>query len=122
MCGGYKDNKKRFQPFTEKLEFEVGVVTYKGTGTYTQEDIVVPWATLPEVPGQEVPSDAYMPSDHHLEQIAGWWPVVCVREPGTMHMTLVGYFGGNVIVISVYQLMWGTPSAWEARVIPHSRM
>ena len=39
-----------------------------------------------------------------------------------MHMTLVGYFGGFVIVICIYQLMWDTPWAWEVRVIPHSRM
>ena len=121
-CGGYKDNRKRFQSFADNLEFELAVVTHKGTGKYSQEDVVVPWCTLPEFPGQEVSENGYMLAAQQLELIAGWWPCVCVREAGAMHMTLVGYFGGNVIVISVCQLMWDTPSAWEVRVIPHSRM
>ena len=46
-CGGFND-KKKFVPYSKNLKFELGMVTYNGTGKYRQTDVVAPWNAIPE--------------------------------------------------------------------------
>ena len=121
-CGGFKD-KKRFVPYSKNLRFELGMVTYNGSGKYRQNDVVAPWNAIPEDEGalhQQGQQNTIPPFD--LEQIASWWPVVCVHDDAEGTITMTAVCGGWIIVICIYQLMWDVPSAWSVRVIPLSRM
>jgi len=121
-CGGFKD-KKRFVPYSKNLRFELGMVTYNGSGKYRQNDVVAPWNAIPEDEGalhQQGQQNTIPPFD--LEQIASWWPVVCVHDDAEGTITMTAACGGWIIVICIYQLMWDVPSAWSVRVIPLSRM
>jgi len=120
-CDGFKD-KTRFVPYSNNLRFELGMVTYNGTGKYREADVVAPWSAIPEDEGAFPQEGQQGISPHLLEQIASWWPVVCVHDATAGTMTLTGIVGGWVIVICIYQLMWDLPSAWQVRVIPISRM
>ena len=98
------------------------MVTYSGTGKYRVTDVVAPWSDIPEDEGAFPQAGQQGISPHFVEQIASWWPAVCVHDATAGTMTLTGIVGGKVIVIAMYQLMWALPSAWQVRVIPISRM
>jgi hypothetical protein len=120
-CDGFKD-KKRFVPYSKNLRFELGMVTYDGTGKYREADVVAPWSAIPEDEGVFPQEGQQGISPHDLEQIASWWPVVCVHDDAAGTMTMAAVCGGWVIVICIYQLRWDIPSAWSVRAIPLSRM
>ena len=99
------------------------MVTYNGSGKYRQNDVVAPWNAIPEDEGalhQQGQQNTIPPFD--LEQIASWWPVVCVHDDAEGTITMTAVCGDWIIVICIYQLMWDVPSAWSVRVIPLSRM
>ena len=118
-CGGFAKDKKEVQPYDKK--FELGVVTYSGQGKYRETDVVAPWSVLPEDDSGFPQQGEHGILPHHLEQIASWWPVVCVRDANSQTMTLAGICGGVVIVICIYQLLWDILAAWQVRAIPVSR-
>jgi hypothetical protein len=99
---------------------QLGMVTHNGTGKYRQTDVVAPWNAIPEDFHQQGQPSNIPPFD--LEQIASWWPVVCVHDDAEGTITMTAVCGGWIIVICIYQLMWDIPSAWSVRVIPLSRM
>jgi hypothetical protein len=121
-CGGFAKDKTNFQHFSKDLKFELGIVTYNGTGKYRTTDVVAPWSAVPEDVRGIPQGSEHGILLHHLEQIASWWPVVCVRSADEQTMTAMGMCGGGVIVICIYRLMWDVPAAWSARVIPISRL
>ena len=49
-CGGFKD-KRRLVPYNNNLRFELGMVSYNGTGKYRETDVVAPWSDIPEYVG-----------------------------------------------------------------------
>jgi hypothetical protein len=119
-CDGFKD-KKRFVSYSKNLRFELGMVTYNGTGKYRQTDVVAPWNAIPEDEGAFHQEGQQRISPFDLEQIASWWPVVCVDGAHAGTVTRTGIVGGKVVVIGIYQLMQRLPQAWEVMVIPMSR-
>ena len=100
-CGGFKD-KKRLVTYNNNLKFELGIVTYNGTGKYRETDVVAPWSDIPEDEGAFLQPGQQGILPHHLDQIASWWPVVCVHDATAGTMTLTGIVGGWVIVICIY--------------------
>ena len=116
-CGGYIDPKKRFKPHEPGLNFELAMVTYKRAGRYGPEDRVVPWYALPEN-NEEFAEGNCSADPSWLQHPTGWWPVVRVVSPGECSMTTIYKAGGWVIVICIYQLMWGQPAAWSVQVYP----
>jgi hypothetical protein len=122
-CEGFKLGRRVFVRYgNNNLRFELGMVTYNGTGKYSVTDVVAPWSDIPEDEGAFRQAGQLGISPHRSEQIASWWPVVCVDDTTAGTMTRTGIVGGKVFVIGSYQLMWSVASAWEVRVIPIGRM
>ena len=121
-CEGFKLGRRVFVRYLHnKLRFELGMVTYNGTGTYSVTDVVAPWSDIPEDEGAFLQAGQLGISPHRLEKIASWWPVVCVDGAHAGTVTRTGIVDGKVVVIGIYQLMQRLPQAWEVMVIPMSR-
>ena len=121
-CEGFQLGRRVFVRYLHNnLRFELGMVTYNGTGKYSVTDVVAPWSDLPEDEGAFLQAGQLGISPHRLEKIASWWPVVCVDDAHAGTVTRTGIVDGKVVVIGIYQLMQRLPQAWEVMVIPMRR-
>ena len=93
--GSFFDGKKLIQARDSRVKYELGVVSYPGTGKYKDATIYVPWHDLPDA--EEVADEEQLqitsPPGH------SWWPVIALQTEA------VSQFMKKIFVVCFYQLL-----------------
>ena len=135
---GVRVNGKTW-PYVEQMNLELAFTTFKRGGKYSEGDHCVPWSAIPNGASTEYPGpSAEVENPGILEQMTGWWPVVCASD-GPLTPSSTSPSGGplapsdgpsstrplassstratttivqTVVTVCVYQWMWDQPVGW----------
>ena len=99
----YHGKKGRGRLTPEEAKYELGIVSYPGTGKYKEANIYIPFHELPD--HEDVATQEQL--QRHSPPGQGWWPVICLQ-------TVVDTEGRKkVLLVCYYQIMTdGQVIAW----------
>ena len=101
--------------YKEQMNLELAFTTFKRGGKYSEGDHCVPWSAIPNGASTEYPGpSAEVENPEILEQMTGWWPVVCASDgpltpSSSMHTSIIVE---TVVTVCVYQWMGDQPVGW----------